>query len=265
LSIKGGDFLLVNYTLKVKETGETVATTLENVAREAKIYHGEERYEPYFVIVGEGWVPKGLDEAFSGLEIAKAGTVELPPEKGYGVRDPKKVRLVPLRKFRSEGITPVPGLQVNIDGKTAQIRAVGAGRVQVDYNHPFAGKTLIYDLTVEKVIETEEDKVRNLLHKRLPTVEQQEFNIKIDSAKLEVEVPEEAFFLEGLQIAKRTMTADIEKFFPKIETVTFVETFKKPAPPPATAPPPPTPAAEPQRAPAAATAQPAPVPVSSST
>ena len=155
MPIKNGDFLLVNYALKVKETGETVGTTIETVAKEAKIYRGEERYEPFFVVVGEGWVPKGLDEAFAGFDIGKATTIELPPEKAYGARDPKKVRLVPLRKFTAEGLTPVPGLQVNMDGKVAQVRAVGAGRVQVNYNHPFAGRTLVYDVTVEKIIETD--------------------------------------------------------------------------------------------------------------
>ena len=207
-----------------------MGTTLESVAKEAKIYHGEEKYEPFFIVVSEGWVPKGLDEALTGLEVGKASTIELPPEKGYGARDPKKVRLVPLRKFTAEGMTPVPGLQVNIDGKTAQVRAVGAGRVQVDYNHPFAGRTLVYDLTVEKVIDADEDKLRSLLHRHLQPVDQEKFNVKISDGKVEVEVPEEAFFLEGLQVAKRTITADIEKFFPKIETIAFVETFKKPAP-----------------------------------
>ncbi len=228
MPVKSGDFILANYTLKVKETGETVGTTLESVAKEKKLYHGEEHYEPFFIIVGEGWVPKGLDEALTNFEVGKATTIELPPDKGYGVRDPKKVRLVPLRKFAAEGITPVPGLQVNMDGKTAQIRSVGAGRVQVDYNHPFAGKTLIYDITLEKVIEAEDEKVLNLVHKRIPSVEQQKFLIKIENGKLQVEVPEDAFFLEGLQVAKRTLTADVEKYLPKIETVTFLETFKKP-------------------------------------
>jgi peptidylprolyl isomerase len=229
LSFKNGDFILVNYTLKVKETGETVGTTLESVAKETKLYRGEERYEPFFIIVGEGWVPKGLDEALTGLEVGKPSTLELPPEKGYGVRDPKKLRLVPLRKFSAEGVTPVPGVQVNIDGKSALVRSVGAGRVQVDYNHPFAGKTLIYDLTVEKLVETEEDKVRNLLHKRVPSVDQEKFAVKLEAGKLQVEVPQEAFFLEGLQVAKRTLTADVEKYLPKTETVAFLEVYKKPA------------------------------------
>lgn len=236
MPVKNGDFILANYTLRVKETGETVGTTLESVAKEKKLYRGEEHYEPFFIVVGEGWVPKGLEEALAALELGKASTVELPPEKGYGVRDPKKVRLVPLRKFTAEGLAPVPGLQVNVDGKTAQVRSVGAGRVQVDYNHPFAGRTLIYDITVEKVIETEDEKVRNLIHKLIPSVDQQKFEIKIDNAKLQVEVPEDAFFLEGIQVAKRTLTADIEKYLPKIETVTFLETFKKPATTPTAAP-----------------------------
>jgi peptidylprolyl isomerase len=228
LSIKNGDFVLANYTLKVKETGETVGTTLESVAKEKKLYRGEEHYEPFFIVVGEGWVPKGLEEALTTLEPGKQSTIELPPDKAYGIRDPKKVRLVPLRKFTAEGVAPVPGLQVNVDGKSALVRSVGAGRVQVDYNHPFAGKTLIYDITVEKLIESQDEKIRNLIHKRIPSVDQQKFEIKIENGNLQVEVPEDAFFLEGLQVAKRTVTADVEKYLPNVETITFLETFKKP-------------------------------------
>ena len=236
MSIKNGDFILLDYTLKVKETGETVGTTNEKTAKDNKIYRGEEHYEPYFVIVGEGWVPKGLDELLPTFEVNKANNIELPPEKAYGVRDPKRVRLVPLRKFSADGITPVPGLQVNIDGKTALVRSVGAGRVQVDYNHPFAGRTLLYDVTVQKVVETDEEKVRNLIHKRIPTIDLQKFNVNLDGEKLSIEIPEEAFFLEGLQVAKRTLSADVQKYLSKIGTVTFLETFKKPESTPAPAP-----------------------------
>jgi len=229
LAIKNGDFILIDYTLKVKETGETVGTTDEKVAKERKLYRGEERYEPFFVIIGEGWVPKGLDEALTTLDTGKSSIIELTPEKGYGARDPKKVRLVPLRKFTADGVSPAPGLQLNIDGKPAQIRAVGAGRVQVDYNHPLAGRTLIYDVTVQKIIDVDEEKIRSLLHKRLSTISSEKFRVTIDNGKLEVEIPEEAFFLEGLQVEKRTLTADIAKYLPKIETISFIEIFKKPA------------------------------------
>lgn len=237
LSISNGDFVLLNYTCKVKESGETIETTIESVAKEAGLHHehaeGEpHRYEPYFVVVGEGWVPKGLDEGLVGLESGKSATIEVPPEKGYGVRDPSKIRLLPMRRFRTEGLTPAPGMQVNIDGKLAQVRAVGAGRVQVDYNHPLAGKTLVYDLSVEKVLEERDEKIRNLIRRRLPGVDVQKFTLAITEKDLVIEVPEEAFFLEALQLAKKSVVSDLEKFFHGIEKVSFLEVYKKPAPPP---------------------------------
>jgi hypothetical protein len=49
--------------------------------------------------------------------------------------------------------------------------------------------------------------------------------------ELTIEVPEEAFFLEDLQLAKKAMSTDIEKFFPELSKISFLEAFKKPAPP----------------------------------
>jgi peptidylprolyl isomerase len=238
--IKNGDFTLVNYTLKVKESGDIVDTTIESVAKEKGIRHehGEategaeaHRYEPFFLVVGEGWVPKGFDEGLVGLETGQSATIEVPPDKAYGARDASKVRLVPLRRFRNEGITPVPGIQVTLDGKVGQIRTVGAGRVQVDYNHPLAGRTLVYEVSIQSVVETPEDKIRNLVHKRLPAVDVMKFGLQLTQNDFTIEVPEEAFFLEDLQLAKKAISADIEKFFPDVSKICFLETFKKPAPP----------------------------------
>ena len=239
MPIKNSDFVLVNYTLKVKESGDVVDTTIESTAKEKGIHHEHEgteetdvhRYEPLFVVVGEGWVTKGFDEGLVGLEGGQSSTIEVPPEKGYGARDASKVRLVPLRRFRNEGITPVPGIQVTLDGKVGQIRTVGAGRVQVDYNHPLAGRTLVYEVSVQSIVEKTEDKIRNLIHKRLPAVDQAKFGLQLSSNELKIEVPEEAFFLEDLQLAKKAMSTDIEKFFPEFSKIMFLEAFKKPMPP----------------------------------
>jgi peptidylprolyl isomerase len=235
MPVKAGDFIQYDYSVKVKESGETIDTTVEAMAKDSGIHHehgeGETHYEPHFIVVGEGWVPKGLDESLVGLEPDKQTTVELPPDKAYGNRDPTKIKLVPLRKFQNENIDPAPGMQVTIDGKTAQVRAVGAGRVQVDYNHPLAGKTLIYDITVRKVIEDREERIRSLIRRRLGSALVDKFTVGFVEKSLKLEVPEEAFFLEGLQLAKRTLSADVQKFFPEIEQVEFVETYKPTKPP----------------------------------
>lgn len=227
MAAKTGDFLLLNYTLRVKESGQIVETTFDSVAKEAEIHKEGVAYGPRFVILGEGWFPKGLEDSLLGLDAGRETTIELLPEKGYGTRDPGKMRLVSLRRFREKGIDPVPGLQVEFEGRTAVVRAVGAGRVQVDYNHPLAGRTLVYTVQIEKVLEEENEKILNILSRRIPEVSSEKFGLNRESGNLTVEVPEEAFYISGLQVAKKAVTSDIQKFLPDINDISFLETFQR--------------------------------------
>lgn len=231
--VKPGDFLLVNFTLKVKESGQTVDTTYDAVAKDAHIHREDASYGPRFIILGEGWLPKGLEDSLVGADVGKSTTVELPPEKGYGARDPGKMRLVPLRRFRDKQIDPVPGAEIELDGRPAVVRAVGAGRVQVDYNHPLAGRTLIYDVSVEKVLEDENEKILNVISKRIPEVDKAKFAIDRSGDEVTIDVPEEAFYLSGLQVAKKAVTTDLQKYFPDIDVISFREVFKRTSPTPA--------------------------------
>jgi peptidylprolyl isomerase len=45
-----------------------------------------------------------------------------------------------------------------------------------------------------------------------------------------MELPEDALFIEGLQLAKRAISNDIQKFLPEISTISFLEIFRKPSP-----------------------------------
>ena len=233
MAVKPGDFLLVNFTLKVKESGETVDTTYDAVAKDARIHHEDSKYGPRFIILGEGWLPKGLEDSLVGVDVGKPTTVELPPEKGYGTRDPSKIRLVPLRRFRDKEM-PVPGGRIELDGRTAVVRAVGAGRVQLDYNHPLAGRTLIYDVSIEKVLEDDNEKVLNVISIRIPEIDKTKFVLERSGADLTIVVPEEAFYLSGLQVAKKAVTSDLQKHFPDLDTISFREVFKRLTPRPET-------------------------------
>ena len=135
MPVKKGDFITVNYVCKAKETGDVVDSTVE-MEEHHHLEDEEHPHEPLLVVVGEEWIPKGLDEALTGAEMGKKFEVEVSSDKGYGKRDQSKVRLIPLRRFRREKLNPAPGMQLQIDGKPATIRAVGAGRVQADFNHP---------------------------------------------------------------------------------------------------------------------------------
>jgi FKBP-type peptidyl-prolyl cis-trans isomerase 2 len=222
-----GDFILIDYVAKVKETGEVFDTTIEDVAKKERLYKEGELYEPKLIVIGEGWLLKTLDESLLTMEPNKPATVEIPPEKAFGNRDPEKVRMVPLRRLTAKGITPQLGMRVEFNGKLATIRTIGAGRVQLDFNPPLAGKTLVYEVTVKKKLETKTEKIKALIHRRIPMVDVEKFGLKTRKTIVEISMPEEAFYLEGVQLAKRGISTDIQKFFPETHTVKFIEVFKR--------------------------------------
>jgi len=240
MALQKGDFILISYTAKVKETNEVFDTTQEDVARKEHLFKEGKMYEPKLVVVGESWVLKALDESLTTMEINKPATVEISPDKGFGQRDPEKIRRVPLKQLLAKEINPVVGAQIEFQGKDAVVRSTGAGRVLLDFNPPLAGKTLVYDVTVSKKLESNEEKIGALIHRRVPVVEENQFKLTIQDKNLTVDMPEVAFYIEGIQIAKRGVALDIQKFIPDLAETKFVETFKaEPKPIPAT----PTPAA----------------------
>ena len=59
------------------------------------------------------------------------------------------------------------------------VRFIGSGRVQVDFNHRFAGRTLIYDLEITKKLDDDSEKVLSIIKRRLPIDDQKiKFNIE---------------------------------------------------------------------------------------
>ena len=228
MPFKKGDFIQINYTAKVKETGETFDTTLEEVAKKERLYKEGEIYEPKLIVIGEGWVLKTLDESLKSLQLKKLKTIEIPPDKAFGPRDPEKLKMVPLKRLRDKGITTQLGKRIEYEKKLATIRTVGAGRVTLDFNPPLAGKTLVYEVAAQKKLETLKEKITALIRRRIPVIDIIKFKIDIKKTQATIQVPEEAFYIEGLQLAKRGIATDIQRFFPKITTIKFLETFKSP-------------------------------------
>lgn len=226
MALQKGDFILIDHVGKVKETGEVFDTTIEETAKKERLYKEGEIYEPKLIVIGEGWVLKTLDESLTTMEIGKKTPVEIPPKKAFGERDPEKVKRLSLRHLTAKGITPTLGMRVEHNGKMATIRTIGAGRVLLDFNPPLAGKTLIYEVTIQKKLTTKKQKIAALIHRRTPAVEKNKFKLTTKQKTVNIEMPEEAFYLEGIQVAKRGIAIDIQRFFPKITTVKFVETFK---------------------------------------
>jgi peptidylprolyl isomerase len=254
MTFQKGDFILINYTGKVKETNEVFDTTYEEVSKKEHLHKEGEIYEPKLVVIGEHWVMEALDDAILGMELEKQSTVEISADKAFGQRDPEKIKRVPLRQLLAKEINPIIGGRIEYQGKMATVRSIGAGRVLLDFNAPLAGRTLIYDVTVAKKLDANEAKISSLIHRRVPVVEEDKFKVAIQDKNLTIDMPEDTFYVEGIQIAKRGIAMDIQKYLPDLAETKFVETFKAEPKPAALAP---APAAEPvaEAAPAAAPAE----------
>jgi peptidylprolyl isomerase len=226
MSLQKSDFILIDYVAKIKETGEIFDTTIEETAKKEHLYKEGDIYESKLVVIGENWVLKPLDESLITMEIGKPVVVEIAPEKAFGQRDPEKVKRVPLKQLLAREITPSVGLRIEYSGKSATVRAIGAGRVLLDFNPPLAGKTLVYDVTVKRKLDAVEEKILALIHRRIPSIEDKKFELTAKAKTVSIDMPEDAFYLEGVQIAKRGIAMDIQRFFPETATVKFTETFK---------------------------------------
>ena len=80
------------------------------------------------------------------------------------------------------------------------------------------------------------EKIGALVHRRVPVVEEDKFKLTIKGCDLTIDMPEETFYVEGIQIAKRGIAMDIQKFVPDLAETKFVETFKAEPKPAAVAP-----------------------------
>ena len=232
MTFKKGQLILLDYTAKIKDSGEIFETTIEDEAKKHSLHEPNVKYMPKLVSVGEGCVLKGLDDALSETTSGDKKTIEVSPDKGFGERDKGKVRMIPLRKLGEDAEKVSVGDTVEIDNKKGIIRYIGSGRVQVDYNHRYAGKTILYDINIKKSLDSDDDKISEILKSRLP-IENEKIIYKKNGTAVDITIPEEIFRADGLAIIKHFTQTDLFKFVTSLTKVNFIETYEnKQAPKP---------------------------------
>ncbi|MGC9116123.1 MAG: FKBP-type peptidyl-prolyl cis-trans isomerase [Conexivisphaera sp.] len=221
-----GSLVYINYTLRIKGEDKVIETTYEDVAKQAGVHNPEMRYEPVLVAVGERWVVPGLDDALLGMSEGEKRTLEVPPEKGYGQRDPAKVKLIPLRKFGEDASRIRVGDQVDVDGQVGVVSYVGSGRVAIDFNHRLAGKTLVYDVEIVRLLKDAGEKVKALVAYAL-RMRESDVSVSIDGSSATVTLPAEKQE-EGSHLLRRIAASYVFKYVPELRRVVFQEIYERP-------------------------------------
>jgi len=217
--MKSGDFVYIEYTAKVSDSGEVFDTTKEDVAKKEGIFNERIKYGPLPIIVDAGFTIAGLNDAIKEMNVGEKKKVSIPPEKAFGERNEELVRLIPEARFKEQDVDVIPGSYVMVNNLRGKIISVDGGRVKVDFNHPLAGKTLEYDIEIVKKVEDKEEKVKAIVNYFTGL---EDVNIKIGEKEVEIEAKAE---IEGR--IKAAIASQIIKWIEGMETVKFVDVFKK--------------------------------------
>jgi FKBP-type peptidyl-prolyl cis-trans isomerase SlyD len=137
MKIADNKAVAIEFTLK-DEAGQVVETSVGK--------------DPLWYLQGLGNLVPGLEKALVGKDVGETVDVKLAPADGYGERDDKEIRNVPLRKFKAQRVQVGGRYQIQVeDGpRVVVVKAVNGDYALVDGNHPLAGKTLHF---ICKVIE----------------------------------------------------------------------------------------------------------------
>jgi FKBP-type peptidyl-prolyl cis-trans isomerase 2 len=190
--INEGDFIEIEYTGFIEEDNEVFDTTSEKIARDAGIYSENGIYGSIGICVGQGYVLKGLEKQLVGKDLNKEVKIKVKTDDAFGKKDGKLLKLIASQKFVKQGVKPFPGLRVNIDNLIGVIRTVTGGRTIVDFNHPLAGKDLLYDVKIKDLVKDTKEKLNWILKMSLGINDAEiTVNEKTARIKLKNKIPDE--------------------------------------------------------------------------
>jgi FKBP-type peptidyl-prolyl cis-trans isomerase SlyD len=109
---------------------------------------------PLVYLHGIGGIIPGLERGLEGRSTGDNVQVKVAPEDAYGLHQDALIESVPRSAFRGvEKIEPGMTFQAAQNGQTRVVTVVGVDQdtVRVDANHPLAGKTLYFDVTIVEV------------------------------------------------------------------------------------------------------------------
>ena len=141
---------VVGIEYEVKEVGTT------------EVVDSNKGSDPLEFIVGKGHVIPGLENALIGMEEGESGEISVKAVDAYGEIHDEAKQTLPLEQF--EGVELKEGMSLygqGENGETVQVTVVSFDDkdVNVDFNHPLAGKDLMFSVTVLSAREATEEEI----------------------------------------------------------------------------------------------------------
>ena len=109
------------------------------------------RGRPATFVIGDGTLPPGMERALVGLVAGADEQIAVAPKDAFGDAREENVRMIPRVQFASS-LALEEGLVVSFAGPGGElpgvVKAIEGDLVVVDFNHPLAGRDLIFDVSI---------------------------------------------------------------------------------------------------------------------
>jgi len=111
------------------------------------------RGKPAKCVIGDGNLLPGFENALRGMQAGDAAQIRLEAADAFGERRQENVQLIEKSRFPAMDLAP--GLLVSFTGPGGELPGtvlkVLNNHVQVDFNHPLAGRAIVFDVSILKL------------------------------------------------------------------------------------------------------------------
>lgn len=150
MSISDNQVVSIHYELKDVDNGEILDSNI-NAA-------------PLSFIVGKGQIIPGLEEKIKELKAGENADIKVAAADAYGIYDDNAVQTLPKEQFA--GLELQVGMTLygqGEHGETVQVivKNFNDETVEIDFNHPLAGKDLLFAISIVEVREATADEILN--------------------------------------------------------------------------------------------------------
>ena len=137
------------------KTGDTVKVHYTGTLDDGTVFDTSKDRDPIEFTLGNKMVIDGFDNAVTGMEVGETKSVSLAPDEAYG--QPRDELIGAVERSRlPEDLTPEVGMFLQAQSPDGQVNDVKITEVTddtitIDANHPLAGQTLNFELTLVEI------------------------------------------------------------------------------------------------------------------
>jgi peptidylprolyl isomerase len=143
--------------MSTAKPGDIVSVVYDGFLSNNEIFESSKETGPLEFTIGTGQIMVDFEKEVIGMAKGESKTFTLPPEIAHGPHIPDLIHTLDRKSLKDQDIQvgTVLGLSIEKDGNPHQVPAlvieVKNDEVIVDFNHPLAGKSLTYKVTVQSI------------------------------------------------------------------------------------------------------------------